>query len=67
MAPVIAEVRAILGLPDEVFTFALMPIGYPLDAPGPLSRRPVAQETVDEQWGLPWTGDLTTPADVGGA
>ena len=59
------EVRAILGLPHDVFTFALMPIGYPLDPPGPLSRRPVAEVTFAEQWGSPWPGDPTAPVDAG--
>jgi len=56
------EVRDILSLPADVFT-ALMPIGDPLDAPGPLSRRPVTQVTFAEQWGSPWPGDSTNPAD----
>jgi nitroreductase len=56
------DVRAILGLPDDVFTFAVMPIGYPLDGPGPLSRRPVGQVTFAEQWGQRWPGERTSPA-----
>jgi len=56
------EVRTILGLPDDVFTFALMPIGYPLEGPGPLSRRPVAQVTFAEQWGQPWPSETITRA-----
>jgi nitroreductase len=50
------EVRAILGLPDDVFTFALMPIGYPLDRYGPLSRRPVSEVTFADRWGERWPG-----------
>ena len=50
------EVRAILGLPEDVFTFAIMPIGYPLETAGPLSRRPVEQVAFAEQWGQPWPG-----------
>jgi nitroreductase len=52
------EVRLALGLPEEVFTFALMPLGFPLDNPGPLSRRPIAEVTFAERWGLPWTGEV---------
>lgn len=48
------DVRIILGLPDDVFTFAVMPIGFPLDSPGPLSRRPVVQVTFAERWGQSW-------------
>jgi nitroreductase len=50
------EIRAALGLPDDVFTFALMPIGFPLDHPGTLARRPVAEVTFAERWGEPWPG-----------
>jgi nitroreductase len=50
------EVRAILGLPDDVFTFALMPIGYPLGKYGPLARRPVAEVTFADRWGEKWPG-----------
>ena len=48
------EVRAILRLPDDVFTFALMPIGYPRGKYGPLSRRPVSDVAFAECWGEPW-------------
>ncbi len=32
-----------LGIPDNVDTFAMMAIGYPLGKFGPLVRRPVAE------------------------
>jgi nitroreductase len=48
------DVRAVLCLPDDVSTFAVMPIGYPLENPGPLSRRPVSQVTFADQWGRGW-------------
>ena len=48
------EVRSILGLPDDVFTFALMPIGYPIGKYGPLGRRPVADVTFADRWGEKW-------------
>jgi hypothetical protein len=38
-----SEVREILRLPDDVFTFALMPMDHPVEKYGPLSRRPVSQ------------------------
>jgi len=49
-------VRQILGLPEDVYTFALMPIGYPLGKYGPLSRRPVAEVAFADRWGQPWVG-----------
>ena len=48
------EVKAVLGLPDDVQTFALMPIGYPLDPFGPVTRRGVAEVTHADRWARPW-------------
>ncbi|MBV9116472.1 MAG: nitroreductase family protein [Acetobacteraceae bacterium] len=50
------EARAVLGLPDDVFTFALMPVGYPRGRYGPLSRRPVAEVAFADRWGKAWPG-----------
>ncbi len=50
------EVRSLLGLPADVFTFAMMPIGFPLDKYGPLSRRPVAEVAYADRWGQAWSG-----------
>ena len=48
------EVKAMLGIPDEVQTFAMMPIGYPFGSFGPLTRRPVAEVTFADRWARPW-------------
>ena len=48
------EVREILRLPNDVFTFALMPVGYPLGKYGPLARRPVCEVAFADRWGEPW-------------
>jgi nitroreductase len=50
------EVKALLGIPEEVATFALMPIGWPLDNFGPLTRRPLAEVAHADRWGTPWSG-----------
>ena len=50
------EAKAVLGIPADVQTFALMPIGYPLDKMGPVTRRPVAEVTYADRWGQPWSG-----------
>ncbi|HEY0424590.1 MAG TPA: nitroreductase family protein [Rhodopila sp.] len=50
------EVRAILGLPDDVYTFALMPVGFPLGKYGPLARRPVSEVAFADRWGTNWPG-----------
>jgi nitroreductase len=51
-----AEVKALLGLPAPVETFALMPIGWPVGRPGPLSRKPLAEVAHADGWGTPWPG-----------
>jgi nitroreductase len=47
-------VRAVLGIPADVQTFAMMPIGYPLGRYGPVSRRPAQEVTFADHWGQPW-------------
>ena len=48
------EVKAALGLPPEVSTYALMPIGYPQGKFGPLARKPVAEVAYADRWGDAW-------------
>jgi len=50
------EVKAIVGLPAEVSTFALLPIGYPRDKFGPVRRLPVNEVTCLDSYGKPWPG-----------
>ena len=50
------EVKAVLGIPDNVSTFALMPIGYPTRKYGPLTRKPVSEVTYADRWGTAWPG-----------
>jgi nitroreductase len=50
------EVKAVLEVPDDVQTFALMPIGYPLDSFGPVVRRPVAEVVYTDRWARRWPG-----------
>jgi nitroreductase len=50
------EVKALLGIPDDVLTYALMPIGYPEDKFGPVKRRPVNEVAYTDRWGTGWQG-----------
>jgi nitroreductase len=50
------EVKALLGIPEDVSTFALMPIGWPLDRFGLLTRRPLAEVVHADRWGAAWPG-----------
>jgi nitroreductase len=60
------EIKAILGIPDHVNTFALVPLGYPEDRFGPVRRQPVDEVTYLDRWSAPFaTGGamegLTSP------
>jgi nitroreductase len=46
-------VKAIVGIPDGVDTFALVPLGYPRDKFGPLRRHAVETVTFLDGWGTP--------------
>lgn len=48
------EIKALLGIPDNVDTFALVPLGYPRVKFGPLRRMPVEQFTYADRWGKCW-------------
>lgn len=48
------EVNAILGLPENAETFAILPIGYPIGNFGPVSRVPLEEVTFQDQWGKPY-------------
>jgi nitroreductase len=49
------EVKALLDIPEDVDTFAMMPIGYPLGKFGPLSRRPVHEVVYADRWSRAWS------------
>jgi nitroreductase len=50
------EVKALLGIPEDVSTWALMPIGWPIDRFGPLTRRPITEVAHADRWGIAWPG-----------
>jgi nitroreductase len=45
------EVKSVLGLPAEYRTFALLPIGYPINKFGPVNRRPLDEVVVIDRFG----------------
>jgi nitroreductase len=45
------EVEAALGLPENVHSYALLPIGYPLGRFGPVRRKPLAEIVYEDRWG----------------
>jgi nitroreductase len=48
------EVRAILNLPADVQTYALMPIGYPQGHHYAVKRKPVNEVACLDSFGKPW-------------
>jgi nitroreductase len=50
------EVKALLELPDDVQTYALMPIGYPQGRFGTVKRRPLSEVAHLDRWTVPWPG-----------
>jgi nitroreductase len=47
------EVEAALGLPPDVHSFALLPIGYPMGRFGPVRRISLAEVIYEDRWGQP--------------
>jgi nitroreductase len=45
-----AEVKAVLGIPEDVVTWAMIPVGYPLGRWGEAVRRPVEEITYWDGW-----------------
>jgi nitroreductase len=45
------EIKELLGIPADVHTFAVIPVGYPLGLWGEARRRPVSQVTYRDRWG----------------
>jgi nitroreductase len=45
------KVKALLRIPDDVNTFCLIPVGYPLGRWGDAPRRPVEELAYRDEWG----------------
>jgi nitroreductase len=50
------EVEAVLGLPPDVHSYALLPIGYPMGRFGPVRRIPLTDVVYGNRWGEPYSG-----------
>ena len=50
------EVKEIVGLPREIQTYALMPMGYPINKFGPVKRRPTSEVAFLDSYGNNWKG-----------
>jgi len=45
-----AKVKRLLNIPDEVEVYALTPLGYPAEQPGPTPRKPLAEIVCYDKW-----------------
>ena len=48
------KLQELLGIPDDMVAHALLPIGWPSDKIGPVSRRPVRKVVSIDSWGSGW-------------
>ena len=44
------ELKKVLGIPRDVQTFAVIPVGWPRGNFGPVVRRPVAERVHRDRW-----------------
>ncbi len=47
------EVEAAFGLPADMHSYAIIPIGYPMGRFGPVRRVPLADVVYEDRWGRP--------------
>ena len=54
-----AELRGVLGIPDDIVIAATIPLGHPEGGHGPVRRRPVGELVFDDRWEgvAPWAVD----------
>ena len=48
------EVETAIGLPADVHSYALIPIGYPMGRFGPVRRVPLAEVVFENRWDQPY-------------
>ena len=51
-----AEIKLMLGIPEDVVTVALLPVGFPAEGSryGPTRRRPLEEVAFSDRWGESW-------------
>jgi nitroreductase len=50
------ETEAAMGLPEDVHSYAILPLGFPMGKFGPVRRAPLADVVFDDRWGKAWGG-----------
>ena len=49
----VSEIKSLLGIPDDVEIFAIIPLGYPAQRHGRKTRKPVEEVTFSDRWANP--------------
>jgi nitroreductase len=49
-----AAVKQVLGIPEDVATYCIVPVGHPLGRWGEARRRPVEEVAYRDAWGEPF-------------
>lgn len=49
-----AEAEAAMGLPEDVHSYAILPLGFPVGKFGPVRRAPLSAVVFAEKWGRAW-------------
>lgn len=57
------QIQKALAIPEGMQAFALLPVGYPRDNFGPVTRRPVAKHASLDSWGNEWPYAAQQPED----
>jgi nitroreductase len=57
------KIAELLAIPEGQMAFALLPVGYPRDRFGPVSRRPVSKHASLDKWGNEWPFAAAQPAE----
>jgi nitroreductase len=50
------EAEAAMGLPEDVHSYAILPLGFPLGKFGPVRRAPLAEVVYQDRWGHAYRG-----------
>jgi nitroreductase len=48
------EIEAAFGLPPNIHSYAILPLGYPLGRFGPVRRKPLEEIVYENRWGQPY-------------
>jgi nitroreductase len=49
------ETEAAMGLPEDVHSYAILPLGFPMGKFGPVRRAPLADVVYQDKWGQSWS------------